>query len=254
MLYQEVASGLVVYPAVMARRVAEHLPFLVTENLMMEGVVKAAGDRQMLHEKIRRHAMETWHHMRVDGGQNDLLGRLRDDPAFDAMRAQIPDAPAPHAYTGRAVQQVDEFLEAVYQPHSRAAWRPCSELSSRHTYNQTALIRGAATTCWTSDSFVSSPTSCRPARARNVSTSTSANCWRVDEQRRSLLGRVEDLKAQRNKMSREIATLQGEPKQAAIAAMKEGGGGRARAWRGPLREAEGHIRSVDAAGAERARR
>ena len=115
-LYQEVASGLVVYPAVMARRVAEHLPFLVTENLMMEGVVKAAGDRQMLHEKIRRHAMETWHHMRVDGGQNDLLGRLRDDPAFDAMRAQIPDAPAPHAYTGRAVQQVDEFLEAVYQP------------------------------------------------------------------------------------------------------------------------------------------
>ena len=115
-LYQEVASGLVVYPAVMARRVAEHLPFLVTENLMMEGVVKAAGDRQMLHEKIRQHAMETWHHMRVDGGQNDLLGRLRDDPAFDAMRAQIPDAPAPHVYTGRAVQQVDEFLASVYQP------------------------------------------------------------------------------------------------------------------------------------------
>jgi adenylosuccinate lyase len=88
----------------------------VTENIMMEGVVKAAGDRQMLHEKIRQHAMETWHHMRVDGGQNDLLGRLRDDPAFEAVRAQIPDAPTPHAYTGRAMQQVDEFLETVYQP------------------------------------------------------------------------------------------------------------------------------------------
>jgi adenylosuccinate lyase len=115
-LYQEIAAGLTVYPAVMARRVADHLPFLVTENIMMEGVVKAAGDRQMLHEKIRQHAMETWHHMRVDGGQNDLLGRLRDDPAFDAVRAQIPDAPTPHAYTGRAMQQVDEFLETVYQP------------------------------------------------------------------------------------------------------------------------------------------
>ena len=115
-LYQEVASGLVVYPAVMARRVAEHLPFLVTENLMMEGVVKTAGDRQALHERIRRHAMDTWHHMRVDGGPNDLLGRLHNDPAFGELREQIPEAPSPHAYTGRAVQQVDEFLAEVYQP------------------------------------------------------------------------------------------------------------------------------------------
>lgn len=118
-LYQEVARGLVVYPAIIARRVADYLPFLATENLMMEGV-KAAGDRQDLHEKIRQHAMDTWHHMRVEGGTNDLLQRLQTDPAFASVRTQIPDKPAADAYIGRAVQQVDEFLVEVYQPiHAR---------------------------------------------------------------------------------------------------------------------------------------
>ena len=60
--------------------------------------------------------MDTWHHMRVDGGPNDLLGRLHSDPAFGELREQIPEAPSPHAYTGRAVAQVDEFLAEVYQP------------------------------------------------------------------------------------------------------------------------------------------
>jgi adenylosuccinate lyase len=118
-LYQEVARGLVVYPAVIARRMAEYLPFLATENLMMEGV-KAAGDRQALHEKIRVHAMDTWHHMRVEGGDNDLLQRLHADLDFAIVRDQIPEKPAPEAYIGRAVQQVDEFLEEVYRPlHER---------------------------------------------------------------------------------------------------------------------------------------
>lgn len=114
-LYQEVAQGLVVYPAVMARRVAEYLPFLATENLMMEGV-KAAGDRQALHEKIRQHAMDTWQRMRVEGGDNDLLQRLHSDSAFAAVREHIPEKPAPEAYIGRAIQQVDEFLSEVYRP------------------------------------------------------------------------------------------------------------------------------------------
>ncbi|MCZ6872707.1 MAG: lyase family protein, partial [bacterium] len=114
-LYQEVASGLVVYPAVMAKRVAEFLPFLMAENLMMEGV-KAAGDRQDLHEKIRQHAMETWHHMRVEGGANDLLQRLRENPVFAALLEQLPKQPAAEAYIGRSTQQVDEFLQDVYQP------------------------------------------------------------------------------------------------------------------------------------------
>ncbi len=118
-LYQEVARGLVVYPAIIARRVADYLPFLATENLMMEGV-KAAGDRQTLHEKIRQHAMDTWHHMRVEGGTNDLLQRLHTDDTFASVREHIPDKPAPEAYIGRAVQQVDEFLAEVYHPiHER---------------------------------------------------------------------------------------------------------------------------------------
>ena len=114
-LYQEVARGLVVYPAVIAKRVAEFLPFLAAENLMMEGV-KAAGDRQVLHEKIRQHAMETWQHIRVEGGDNDLLQRLRDDPAFTAVRPQLPDQPDARTYIGRATQQVDDFLTDIYSP------------------------------------------------------------------------------------------------------------------------------------------
>jgi adenylosuccinate lyase len=114
-LYQEIARGLVVYPAVMARRVQEFLPFLAAENLMMEGV-KAAGDRQVLHEKIRQHAMDTWQAIRTLGGENDLLQRLQHDPTFAAVRTQIPEKPDPRAYIGRAAQQVDEFLAGVYQP------------------------------------------------------------------------------------------------------------------------------------------
>ncbi|GIX48824.1 MAG: hypothetical protein KatS3mg131_3035 [Candidatus Tectimicrobiota bacterium] len=112
-LYREIVQGLVVYPTVIARRVAEFLPFLAAENLMMEGV-KAAGDRQRLHERIRQHAMDTWHRLRVEGGDNDLLQRLRQDPAFAAV--PIPERLDPQAYTGRARQQVDEFLRHVYQP------------------------------------------------------------------------------------------------------------------------------------------
>jgi adenylosuccinate lyase len=114
-LYQEIVSGLVVYPAVIARRVAEHLPFLVAEDLIMEGV-KAAGDRQLLHEKIRQHAMDTWHHIRVEGGANDLLQRLHADPTFRPIAEQIPEKPAADVYIGRAIQQVDEFLADVYRP------------------------------------------------------------------------------------------------------------------------------------------
>ena len=114
-LYHEIAQGMVVYPAIMAKRVAEYLPFLAAENLMMEGV-KAEGDRQELHEKIRQHAMETWHHIRVEGGENDLLHRLQSDPAFAPLRASLPDKPDTERYIGRAREQVDEFLSQVYQP------------------------------------------------------------------------------------------------------------------------------------------
>jgi adenylosuccinate lyase len=112
-LYQ-VARGMVVYPAVIAKRVPNFaLP--AAENLMMEGP-SAAGDKQVLHEKIRQHAMETWQHIRVEGGDNDLLQRLHDDPAFTAVRSQLPDKPDARAYIGRAAQQMDDFLIDVYYP------------------------------------------------------------------------------------------------------------------------------------------
>ena len=114
-LYHEIARGLMVYPAVIAKRVEEFLPFLAAENLIMAGV-QAAGDRQALHERIRQHAMETWHHIRVEGGSNDLLQRLRDDAAFATVRSELPDKPEASAYIGRAAQQVDEFLAEVYAP------------------------------------------------------------------------------------------------------------------------------------------
>jgi adenylosuccinate lyase len=114
-LYHEIAQGMVVYPAIMAKRVAEYLPFLAAENLMMEGV-KAEGDRQDLHEKIRQHAMDTWHHIRVEGGENDLLHRLRSEPAFAPLQASLPDKPDAERYIGRAREQVDDFLSQVYQP------------------------------------------------------------------------------------------------------------------------------------------
>jgi adenylosuccinate lyase len=114
-LYHEIARGMVVYPAIIAKRVAAFLPFLAAENLMIEGV-KAAGERQEWHEKIRQHAMDTWHHIRIEGGENDLLERLYNDPDFAPIRAQLPDKPEAQTYIGRACQQVDDFLAEVYQP------------------------------------------------------------------------------------------------------------------------------------------
>ncbi len=114
-LFHEIARGMVVYPAIMAKRVSEYLPFLAAENLMMDGV-KAEGDRQDLHEKIRHHAMDTWHHMRVEGGDNDLLGRLRADAAFTPLLTSLSDKPEAQTYVGRSQEQVDDFLAQVYGP------------------------------------------------------------------------------------------------------------------------------------------
>jgi adenylosuccinate lyase len=82
---------------------------------MLDGV-KAAGDRQDLHEQIRQHAMASWHHMRVEGGDNDLLQRLQSDPAFAPFRAILADKPEAQDYIGRSQAQVDDFLAQVYEP------------------------------------------------------------------------------------------------------------------------------------------
>ena len=112
-LVTNVAAGLEVREAVIARHVAAQLPFLATERLLMRGV-KAGGDRQRLHEVIRTHSLAVAQAMAEAGAANDLLERLARDPAFRALRVALAATELdPAAYVGRAPRQVDEFLERV---------------------------------------------------------------------------------------------------------------------------------------------
>ena len=112
-LATNVAAGLEVRAAVIARHVAAQLPFLVTERLLMRGV-KAGGDRQRLHEVIRTHALAVAQAMAEQGAPNDLLARLARDPAFAALHVALGrDELDPAAYVGRAPRQVEEFLDQV---------------------------------------------------------------------------------------------------------------------------------------------
>ncbi len=113
MLYQNVAAGLVVYPQVIDKHLREELPFMATENILMAAVA-AGGDRQDLHERIRRHSLEAAAVVKLQGGDNDLLERLRTDAAFAAVN--LNEALAPQRFVGRAPEQVDEFLEEVVTP------------------------------------------------------------------------------------------------------------------------------------------
>jgi adenylosuccinate lyase len=113
LLYQNVTSGLVVYPKVIARNLAAELPFMATENFMM-AAVEAGGDRQELHEVIRKHSQAAGAVVKQEGGENDLIARLSADPAFKKVNLQS----ALHAknYVGRAPEQVDEFIASVVTP------------------------------------------------------------------------------------------------------------------------------------------
>jgi adenylosuccinate lyase len=102
-----VARGLVVYPAVIAAGVQAELPFMATENVLMAAVA-AGGDRQELHERIRVHSMAAGEQVKLHGKGNDLIDRLKADPAFAAV--DIDALLRPADFIGRAAQQVDEFL------------------------------------------------------------------------------------------------------------------------------------------------
>ncbi len=108
-------TGLQVWPNVIARRVAAELPFMATENIMM-AAVKAGGDRQELHEAIRTHSMEAARKIKEQGGDNDLLERLKSDPHFAKIAGRIDDLVNPVEFVGRAPEQVTEFLENQINP------------------------------------------------------------------------------------------------------------------------------------------
>ncbi|HEX4412919.1 MAG TPA: adenylosuccinate lyase [Lacipirellulaceae bacterium] len=112
-LYQNVASGLVVYPNVIANHLREELPFMATENVLMAAVT-AGGDRQTLHERIRQHSHAAAAVVKQQGSPNDLIARLKGDSAFAA--ADIDAAIDPASLTGRSKEQVDEFIAEVVKP------------------------------------------------------------------------------------------------------------------------------------------
>ena len=114
-LYINVTDGMVVYPKIIEKRIREFLPFLATENILMEAV-KRGGDRQALHEKIRQHSMEASRRMKEEGADCDLLTRLAGDPAFGMTREQLDAVLDPSLYIGRCPEQVDEFLADYIQP------------------------------------------------------------------------------------------------------------------------------------------
>ena len=110
-----VVPGLNVYPAVINRHLADELPFLITENILMEAV-NAGGDRQELHEKIRRHAMEASRVLKEEGNKNDLLERIERDPSFSMIKSRLKEISDPIGLVGRAPQQVEEFTSQVIHP------------------------------------------------------------------------------------------------------------------------------------------
>ncbi len=115
-LYLNIVPGLVVHPAVIARHVAEQLPFMATENLLM-AAVQAGGDRQDLHERIRVHAMAAAGCLKDGAAENDLLDRIRNDPAFPPL--DFEGVLDPRRYIGRSVRQVEEFLAREVEPIRR---------------------------------------------------------------------------------------------------------------------------------------
>ena len=109
-IYINVTAGLVVYERVVRRRVMEKLPFMATENVMMEAV-KRGGNRQELHEALRTHSHAAAAKVKLEGGQNDLIDRIVADPLFPLTREEIEAQMDPALYVGRAPEQVTEFLE-----------------------------------------------------------------------------------------------------------------------------------------------
>jgi adenylosuccinate lyase len=114
-LYMNVVDGLVVYPKVIERRLMQELPFMATENIMM-AAVKAGGDRQELHEKIRVLSMEAGRNVKEMGLENNLLELIAADPGFNMSLEELKNAMDPALYTGRAKEQTEEFIKEVVQP------------------------------------------------------------------------------------------------------------------------------------------
>lgn len=114
-IMMNVTDGLVVYPKIVRRRVMQELPFMATENIMMDAV-KKGGDRQALHERIREYSMIAGKHVKEDGLENDLCELILADEMFMISREEMDKIMQPEQFTGRSQEQVTEFLQEFVQP------------------------------------------------------------------------------------------------------------------------------------------
>jgi adenylosuccinate lyase len=114
-LYMNISEGMVVYDKVIAAHVNNELPFMATENIMMEAV-KKGGDRQELHEKIRGYSMEASQRVKGEGLNNDLIDRIIADGGFGLTENEIRDIIDPNKFIGRSPSQVEEFIEEYINP------------------------------------------------------------------------------------------------------------------------------------------
>ena len=114
-LYLNVVDGLVVYPKVIEKHMLQELPFMATENIMMDAV-KAGGDRQVLHEKIRTLSMEAGKNVKENGLENNLLELIAADSSFNMSLEELKNSMDPTKFTGRAKEQTEEFIQEVIQP------------------------------------------------------------------------------------------------------------------------------------------
>ena len=130
-LYANVTDGLVVYPKVIEQRLRKELPFMATENIMMDAV-KRGGDRQELHEKIRQHSMAASRVVKEEGGENDLLERIANDKSFGVTLEELEAILQPSKYVGRAPQQTTDFLNEVVYP----AIAPYENKGRNHSINK----------------------------------------------------------------------------------------------------------------------
>ena len=110
-----VVDGLVVYDKVIEKKFMEEIPFMATENIMMDAT-KAGGDRQELHEKIRQYSMEAGANVKREGKENNLIDLIAADPAFGKTLDELKELMKPSLYVGRAPQQTEEYINEVIQP------------------------------------------------------------------------------------------------------------------------------------------
>lgn len=114
-LYLNVVDGLVVYPKVIEKQFMSEIPFMATENIMMDAVMRG-GDRQELHEKIRQYSMQAGENVKVHGGENNLIDLISADSAFGMTKEEILAVMKPANFVGRAPEQTAEFLREVIAP------------------------------------------------------------------------------------------------------------------------------------------